>query len=232
MTTGAILTAIATETGKFSTPITNVTTTMDTTTRARLLNAVNRRYRRVMSFPGAQHLRESTANLGPTVDGTALYAVASVAKVNRIWETTHQRRLIPMSLEQYRTIDPDPSDSTGIPTHFVWAGYDSSRQWQAYLWPTPNSVLTYTCDVTAVITDLSLDADIPKIPDDFHDILVLAGLVEEYRRMDDTRAAFVLGDLQQRESDLKYWLAETASGNTDFSMEPPSQLGAWFPSGT
>lgn len=232
MTTGAILTAIATETGKVSAPTTNLTTTMDTTTRARLLNAVNRRYRRVMSFPGAQHLREGTATLGPTVADTALYYVASVAKVNRIWETTNNRRLIPMSLEQYRTIDPDPADSTGTPTHFVWAGYDTSRRWQAYLWPTPSDAISYTCDVTNDITDLSLDADVPLVPADFHDILILAGLVEEYRRMDDTRAAFVLGDLAQRESDLKYWLAETASGNTDFSMDPPSQLGAWYESGT
>jgi hypothetical protein len=232
MTTGAIITAIATETGKVSVPSTNVTTTMDTTTRARILNAVNRRYRRLLSFPGAQHLREATTSLGPTVAGTALYAVASVAKVNRIWDTTNNWRLQPMSLEQYRAIDPDPAETTGTPSHFVWAGYDSTRQWQAYLWPTPDAVITYTCDVTAVITDLSLDADVPRIPDDFHDILVLAGLVEEYRRLDDTRAAFVLGDLTQRESDLKYWLAETASGSTDFGVEPPSQLGAWFPSGT
>ncbi len=232
MTTGAILTAIATETGKVSAPAANTTTTMDATTRARLLNAVNRRYRRVMSFPGAQHLREGTASLGPTVAGTALYAVASVAKVNRIWETTNNVRLQPMTLEQYRTLDPDPSETTGTPTHFVWAGIDSSRQWQAYLWPTPDAVITYTCDVTVAVTDLSIDADVPRMPDDFHDILVLAGLVEEYRRLDDTRAAFVLGDLTQRESDLKYWLAETASGNTDFSAEPPSRLGSMYPAGT
>ncbi len=232
MTTGAILTAIAQETGKVSVPATNVTTTMDATTRARLLNAVNRRYRRLMSFPGAQHLRESTASLGPTVADTALYYVASVAKVNRIWDTTNQLRLQPMSLEQYRALDPDPAETTGTPTHYVWAGYDTSRRWQAYLWPTPDAVVTYTCDVTSTVTDLSLDADIPMIPDDFHDILVLAGLVEEYRKTDDPRAAFVLGDLRERESDLKYWLAETASGNTDFSAEPPSRLGSMYPAGS
>jgi hypothetical protein len=231
MTLGAILTAIAQETGKVSAPSTNLTTTMDATTRARFVNAVNRRYRRCLSMPGAQHLREGTTTF-PSVQSTALYAIPSVAKVHRIWETTNDRQLLPMTLAQYRVIEPDAASREGTPTHFVDAGYNSSRQPQVYLWPTPSSAITYTCDVLNALTDLSLDADVPLLPEDFHDILVLAGLIEEYRRLDDPRAGFVVADLSQREKHLIYWLAETASGSTDVFTDRPSQLGAWFEAGS
>jgi hypothetical protein len=230
MTTGAILTAIAQETSKVSSPSTNLTTSMDATTRARLLNAVNRRYRRSLSKPGRQRLRETTTTF-PSVIDQALYTVSSVAKVNRIWETTNNRRLLPMTIDQYRTLDPDPSESTGTPSHFVYAGFNSSRVWQCYLWPTPSAVITYTCDVTSAITDLLLDADVPVLPDDFHDILVLAGLEEEYRRLDDPRLGAVRADLKTREGDLDYWLYETPSGSAQ-TFERPSRLGAWYPAGT
>lgn len=232
MTFGAILTAIAQETHKGgSLPATNDTSSMDTTTRARLANAVNRKYRAVLSRPHATHLREGTTTLN-SVQGTALYALSGVAKLHRIIEATNDRRLIPMTLDQYRGLEPDPASNQGTPTHFVNAGYNSSRQPQIYLWQTPSDAITYTCDVLNAITDLSLDADLPLLPEDFHDVLVLAGLIEEYRRLDDPRLVAVQADLKQRESDLAYWLAETASGSTNFTEDPPSRLGSWFPAGS
>jgi hypothetical protein len=234
MTTGAILTAIAAEVGHHCTPITNTTTgadPMNTTVRARLLNAVNRVYRRLLSRPGMQHLREGTTTVASVAD-TALYDAGTAAKIHRIWETTNDRRLLPLTLEQYRTLEPDTAERTGTPTHFVDAGYNSTREHQFYLWPTPNDAITYTLDVLLAITDLSADADVPLIPPDFHDVLVLAGLIEEYRKQDDSRAAYLEGQLRQREGELIYWLAETASGSTTELAEPPSQLGPYFPAGS
>jgi hypothetical protein len=232
VTLGAILTAIAQETLKGgSLPATNDTSSMDTTTRARFLNAVNRRYRSILSRPAAVHLRESTTTF-TTVAGTALYALSGVAKLHRVFEATNDRRLEPMTLDQYRSVEPDPDSHQGTPTHFVNAGFNASRVPQIYLWRTPSDAIPYTCDVLSTITDLSLDADIPQLPEDFHDILVLAGLVEEYRRLDDPRLGVVNMDLKEREGDLAYWLAETASGSSNLMADPPSRLGAWFPSGT
>ena len=229
MTLGAILTAIAQETHKGgSLPATNSTSSMDTVTRARLLNHVNRKHRAVLSKPQASHLREGTTTVASVI-GTALYALTGVAKLHRVFETTNDRRLIPMTLDQYRSMEPDPASNQGTPTHFVNAGYNSSRQPQFYLWPTPSAVITYTCDVLNAVTDLSADADLPLLPDDYHDVLVLAGLVEEYRRLDDPRLVAAKQDLSERERDLWYWLAETASGSTNFTDDAPSRLGPWFP---
>jgi hypothetical protein len=232
VTTGAILTAIASETSKGGVlPATNLTTSMDSTTRARLLNAVNRQYRAILSKPSAVHLREGTTTVS-SVQGTALYALTGVSKLHRIFETTNDRRLLPMTLDQYRSLEPDPASHQGTPTHFVDAGYNSSRQPQFYLWPTPSSAITYTCDVLNAITDLSADADLPVLPDDFHDILVTAGVIPEYRRLDDPRLMDARNELRERLGDLAYWLAETASGSTNSTEESPSRLGAWFPAGT
>lgn len=232
MTTGAILTAIAVETNKGGVaPTTNSTASMNTTIRAQLLNHVNRKYRALLSRPAAIHVRESTTTFD-SADGTALYAIASAAKLHRVWETTNDRRLLPMTLDEYRSLEPDAASNEGTPTHFINAGYNSSRQPQVYLWPTPNAIITYSCDILAAITDLSLDADVPRLPEDFHDILVLAGLEEEYRKVNDARWNSVRADRIEREKDLFYWLAETASGSQTYGMEPPSSLGAWFESGS
>src|SRR3990172_3223788 len=90
-------------------------TTLNTTTKARFLAAINRHYRRLASLPGLQHLRDTTTTF-PSVAGQALYSISGVAKINRIWDTANRRYLNPMTMAQYRQLSPEAiTDNQGTP---------------------------------------------------------------------------------------------------------------------
>jgi len=228
MTLLEIETELARETNKNA-------STLDATTKARFLAAINRHYRRLASLPGLQHLRDTTTTL-LTVAGQAEYQVGSVAKVKRIFDPTNRRLLRPMSMAQYRLISPDALNEQGTPTFWVWEGYSgtSSPKFDLYLWQTPAAIQTLTLDITSVLTALSADADVPILPTDFHDLLFLGPLVDEYRHLDDSRLTVVERSYREREAQFKYWMHETDAGSTAMhtGMAWPSQLGAQFPAGS
>lgn len=59
--------------------------------------------------------------------------------------------------------------------------------------PTPSQAITYTIDGEADLVDLVNDTDEPLIPIDFHDILVLGALAQEYSQLGKRQeAAFLL----------------------------------------
>jgi hypothetical protein len=230
MTLLEIETELARETNKNA-------SSLDTTTKARFLAAINRHYKRIASFPGLQHLRDTTTTF-PSVAGQAAYQIASVAKIKRIWDTTNQRRLLPMSMDQYRRISPQAiTDNQGTPLFWVWGSGSgtSTPKFDLYLYQTPSSVITYTCDITSVLTLLANDNDVPILPLDFHDLLFLGALVDEYRHLDDSRLTVVVQQMNEREKQFKYWMHETDDGATtisDLGQVLPSQLGPAFPSGS
>lgn len=230
MTLLEIETELARETNKSA-------STLDATTKARFLAAINRHYRRLASLPGLQHLRDTTTTF-PSVAGQAEYQIGSVAKINRVFDTENRRLLAPMTMSQYRAISPEAiTDNQGTPMFWIWESYSGSAtsKFDLYLYQTPNAVITYTADITSVLTALSADADVPILPVDFHDLLFLGALVDEYRHMDDTRLSVVQGQYGDRERQFKYWMHETAAGSTAIRDERrlwPSQLGPWFPAGS
>lgn len=230
MTLLEIQTELARETNKNA-------TSLDATTKARFLAAINRHYRRLASLPGLQHLRDTTTTF-PSVAGQAEYQIGSVAKINRVWDATNRRLLAPMSMAQYRAISPEAiTDNQGTPMFWVWEGYSGSStpKFDFYLYQTPASIITYTADITSVLTALSADGDIPILPVDFHDLLFLGPLVDEYRHLDDSRLMVVDRAYREREGQFKYWMHETASGSTPLVDERrlwPSQLGPNFPAGS
>ena len=226
MTLLEIQTELARETNKNA-------SSLDATTKARFLAAINRHYRRIASLPGLQHLRDTTTTF-PSVAGQAEYQIASVAKINRIWDTTNRRFLWPMSMDQYRRLSPEAiTDNQGTPTFWVWEGYSgsSSPKFDLYLYQTPASVITYTADITSVLTPLAIDADVPILPPDFHDLLFLGPLVDEYRHLDDSRLQVVQQQFGDRERQFKYWMHESAAGSIPIGHEAarPSSLGPYFP---
>lgn len=229
MTLLEIETELARETGKNA-------TTLDTSVKARFLAAINRSYRRLASLPGLQHLRDTTTTF-PSVAGQAEYQIGSVSKITRIWDTTNQRKLRPMSMAQYRRLSPQAiTDNQGTPLFWVWESYSGSTtpKVDLYLYQTPSSVITYTADITSVLTALSNDADVPILPVDFHDLLFLGALIEEYRHLDDSRLQVAMAQAKEREAQFKYWMHETDDGSTSLStgLALPSQLGSQFPAGT
>ncbi len=227
MTLLEIQTELARETNKNA-------SSLDATTKARFLAAINRQYRRIASFPGLQHLRDTTTTF-PSVAGQAEYQIGSVAKIKRIWDTENRRYLESMTMAEYRRISPELiTENQGTPTHWIWEGYSgsSTQKFDLYLYQTPNEILTYTADVVSVLTALSLDADVPILPTDFHDLLFLGALVDEYRHLDDNRMRIAEQQLRDREAQFKYWMHESDAGSSGSPMAMPSQLGPQFPAGS
>lgn len=305
----------------------NQNETLATPTKNRMVDLLNEVHREVLSVPGLQRLRDETLTFA-SVSGQSTYTLPWVAKVNRIFEATNDRLLAPLTLAQYRAMNPDITATTGPASAWVWLGYGpvskqpsdasslfvkstaagdttqtaflegeitggyprtasvtltgttavtlasaistwvrvtkfylsaacagtitlhedsgagtelaqiqiggtSQRYYQIALYPQPTSVITYTADVTLGVTDLAQDGDVPRLPDDFHDVLVAGALVKEYEKTDDSRLTIAFQRYRQRLGELQYWLAETASGETQLSQTGMgSRLGPWFSAGT
>lgn len=209
---------------------------LDATSSARFGSAINRHYRRLASLPGLQHLRDTTTTFDSAA-GQALYQIEDVAKIKRIFDPENRRYLEPMSMVQYRMHEQDADNMLGTPSFWIWRGQTggSTPTFDLYLWPTPSAAITYTADITSVLTILSADGDVPILPGDFHDLLFLGALIDEYRHLDDPRVQVVQGQFGDRERQFKLWMHETDAGSTCVSNDGsvlPSRLGAWFPAGS
>jgi hypothetical protein len=317
MTRAQLLTALARRLNKNE--------TLDTATKNRLIEFLNEVHREILTSPGMQRLRDDTVTFA-SVANQADYALPWAAKVNRIFEATNDRVLAPMSLSQYRDIEPDPTGNPGTPDHWIWRGYqpvalqpsDASSlfvdsdaagdtqtayiegevsdgypravsvvmtgttavnvstaisTWvrvtkfylstaavgnvtlhedasggtelarigpgqtqQRYtalsLYPTPSAVVTYSADVTLGVTDLAQDNDEPRLPLDFHDLLVAGAMVREYEKTSDPRLQVSEQRYQKRLAQLAYWMHETATVASMMPRAMGSRLGPWFPAGT
>jgi hypothetical protein len=104
------------------------------------------------------------------------------------------------------------------------------------LFATPSAVITYYVDITRNVTDLVGDTDVPVLPEDFHDVLLLGCVADEYQHLADTRWGVATQEYTERVNQMRYWLAETATGQpfslTQRRWSRPSQLGSWYPAGT
>lgn len=299
----------------------NKATTLDTATQDRLIGFLNETHRELLSLPGMQRLRDDVLTFS-SVASQARYALPWVPKVNRIFDTTNDRVLEPMTLDVYRDIDPDATGTTGTPSAWVWAGQasvakqpsdasslfvkssaagdttqtcylegeidggyprtasvtltgttavnlsssisdwvrvtkfylsaapagyvtlhedsgsgielarihigqTSQRYLLLYLYPTPSGVVTYSADVVLGLTDLAQNTDEPRLPQDFHDLLVAGAMVREYEKTEDTRLTVSLQRYEDRKRDLLYWLHQT--GRRPMRR---SQLGSWYQAGS
>lgn len=302
----------------------NKNTSLDTATQARLIGFLNETHRELLSMPGLQRLRDDTITFS-SVANQARYALPWVPKINRIFEATNDRVLEPMTLATYRDADADPENTTGTPSHWVWAGQspvakqpsdasslyvkstsgaDTSQtaylegevsggyprsasvtltggtaatlsssitDWvrvtkfylsaagagtitlhedsgtgtelarlaigqtsQRYvllnLYPTPSEAITYSADVVLGVTDLAQNTDEPRLPLDFHDLLVAGAMVREYEKTEDNRLPVSMARYEDRKRDLLYWLHTT--GSNDVRLPGKSRLGPWYPAGS
>lgn len=214
----------------------NNASSLDAKTDARFQSAINRHYKRLASLPGLQHLRDGSIEFDSEA-GVSRYSLENVAKITRIFDPANRRYLHPMSMQQYRALSPDADSEQGTPTFWIWEGGSGTTAptFDLYLYQTPSEAITYTCDATMVLRSLVTDSDVPILPADFHDLLFLGALVDEYRHQDDSRASFVAAQMKEREAQFKYWMHETAAGSMPLSENgtaQPSRLGPWFPAGS
>jgi hypothetical protein len=117
----------------------------------------------------------------------------------------------------------------------ITIGKTNTPYFSITLYPTPSGVNDYLIDGTRAITDFDQETDIPLIPEDFHDVMILGPLADEYQHVKDERYAVARDEYTSRVNELIYWLSECAVGqpwNLSQSWQRPSQLGSWFPANT
>lgn len=95
---------------------------LDSTVSARFTDFLNEAHREELRKPGRESLRWATTTFA-SVSGTQQYALPTegVARINRIWETTNDRKLVYRTMDWLREVDPDPSQ--GTPWAWIPAGY-------------------------------------------------------------------------------------------------------------
>jgi hypothetical protein len=98
-------------------------------------------------------------------------------------------QLTPIDIRTFDRYLPDPS-ATAEPSVFAMAGYDSSKNWQFTLYPTPTSVMNLQLRYYQMPADMSSDSDTPLLPEKFHDALVFLSLYDYgHPYIDDDRVA-------------------------------------------
>lgn len=131
-------------------------------------------------------------------------------------------------------------EDSGAGTELARIGIGQTQQRYStfLLYPTPASAITYSVDCTLSITDLAQNNDEPRIPPDFHDLIIAGAMVREYEKTDDTRLTVSQQRYQSRLRDLLYWMHETSTGSSRTGVRGSrtgvrgSTLGPWFPAGT
>ena len=78
-----------------------------------------------------------------------LSAISTLHRIKNITETTNDVKLIRIPFWQYRQINPDPANASGVPTRYARNGG------RIYLHPTPSAVVTYTVDFEKTVADLT-----------------------------------------------------------------------------
>lgn len=116
MTFSEILDAVYADTNASASPAAGYVT--------RIKRYVNEGVRAVLREPGLGRLVDSDSALTfASVAATVRYVLPeAVSRINGITERTNDLALRPMSLQAYRHADPDPTSSSGTPTHYVPIG--------------------------------------------------------------------------------------------------------------
>jgi len=116
MTFSEILSAVYDECNYLASPASGVVT--------RVKRLVNEGQRLMLSEPGLQRLADSDAPFTvASVASQARYVLPeAVARITGMRETTNDLALGAMDLARYRHVDPDPTATTGTPTHYVPIG--------------------------------------------------------------------------------------------------------------
>jgi hypothetical protein len=207
----------------------NLPSDVSSTARTRIKRKINEGYRLLLADVGMGRYRDSTTTI-VTVVGTAEYTVTA-SKIHYVRDVTNNTRLTETSLGDLRTLDPGDT-STGNPLYYAIRKYVTPTTMTVRLWPIPSEIVTLQVDITAAITDLSADADLPVFAAEFHPILSIYARMCEYEKMDDTRLDHTRREYIDWLKQLRYFVRKSGTRAT---MQGPglrgyvSQLGPDFP---
>jgi hypothetical protein len=103
------------------------------------------------------------------------------------------------------------------------------------LYPTPAAAVTYSCDITRAIPDMSNTTDEPLLPEDFHNLLVDMAELRLTKKADDpSRYAMLTREVADATRDLVTWVGNHPDYSPQWVQDEPerSALGAWYPDGS
>ena len=115
----------------------------------------------------------------------------------------------------------------------IYGGLALAKYRHLALAPTPASAVTYTVDFEREVSNMSNATDEPILPARFHRLLATGARMKEYEKTDNTRYLQARDEYSRGLAHLKYWLHTQAAGQPNMRGrvgEPPSRLGAWYPS--
>lgn len=131
------------------------------------------------------------------------------------------------------TLHEDASGGTELAR--IPLGQTHARYRRIALAPTPASVISYTCDFEWDAQNMANANDEPLLPPRFHRLIGLGARMKEYEKKDDERWAATRVEFNRGIGDLIYFVASQAVGEPVMGrtqVRRPSQLGAWYPSGS
>jgi hypothetical protein len=184
---------------------TNLTTTA---ARDRIKAYVNERLRRVATSTNVGRVRFGSVSINTvanvnTITSTGLVKIvtASIPAENQILDER--------TTDQLRSYDTDVSQN-GVPRFFAVKAVNATTL-TVQLYPEPDAIYAVVLEGILTGTDLSADADVPGLPEDFHDVLIFGALADELPHLQRTdEAAYYEDKFEKRLSDLKYFLAKSA----------------------
>jgi hypothetical protein len=130
--------------------------TLVTATATRYKDALNEVHRALLRQPGMEPLRYALMTVA-SVAGQQAYAVPAqgVARINRIWETTNDRKLEYRTLDWLRRVDPNPQQGTPwawIPTGYVEVHTQPSNASEIFVKSSAAGDTTQTAYIEGFIT--------------------------------------------------------------------------------
>lgn len=102
---------------------TNKPSSPDSDTATRIKRFVNQRHRTLLSTPGIDQFRDSSTTFSSVADTARVALPQAVTRIKAIYETTNNRRLGEMSLNELRSVDPQ--QDSGTPIAYVPRGYEA-----------------------------------------------------------------------------------------------------------
>lgn len=183
-------------------------TQSSTVARTRVKEYINEILRKIATSTNCARVRSGTVSIN-TVDGTKTITSTGLVKVQSVTIPAENRVLEERSADQIRLMDPDASQE-GLPRYFVVQKFNATTC-TLRLWPTPDAIYAVEIDGVLTGTDLSADADVPGLPEDFHDMLVTGALAKERDHLEKFDLALKgEQEFEQRLSSLKYFLNKSA----------------------
>lgn len=160
---------------------------------------INEFYSEVASIRDWDTLLNSKAfsTVAATMEYTPVVADATTCRIRRILsvsDETNTRYLEEVSKDEFDRlhpyIDPTVVANQGAPLMWFISGYDTNRNLNIKLFEVPDSVINLRTYFYEEPLELSVDNDVPRIPDQYHYGLVYGGLAKWFEQQQDPMANY------------------------------------------